>query len=529
MKQLIISKPILVLLLIIMLPLSLAQIEDYKYYKTVDTAGYTEPVWVNLDVSLLDHTESNGNDIRVYGNSELPYHIDYSNTLTKIPISEVVASSTQPNFRGEQYDTQNMIDGSVSTYYQNDFSIDSSSTTLLVNLPEVYLLSSLSLNFIEGPKNISVFAKINGNEVLVISPTSSSLSLNRIRTNQLRIVLGHSGSIKVKEMSILGESSARLLFKPDSVVTKIYYGKANDDVVDYNTDDLFSTTNTPGLSLSKQYLNPLFLGEVEGGLDDNCPDVDNPTQSDSDNDGVGDACDNCKFIQNTNQLDSDKDGIGDYCDNCRYKVNPDQLDKDLDGIGFVCDDEDGDQITNDLDNCLKGYNPNQQDVDRDGIGDVCEDDDGDNILNYLDLCKDIFDSSNLDTDKDSIGDACDNCPTLKNKDQKDTDKDGLGDVCEDDDFDGIANAIDNCKNVNNTNQIDWDKDGLGDACDNCPEIKNLNQNDIDRDGIGDVCDTQESRILENPTVVWSIMIIGAVVLVFLAFYMVKDNKPKNKQ
>lgn len=49
------------------------------------------------------------------------------------------------------------------------------------------------------------------------------------------------------------------------------------------------------------------------GLVDNCIDVSNPNQQDTDGDGVGDACDNCLTIANPNQLDSNEDGIGDAC------------------------------------------------------------------------------------------------------------------------------------------------------------------------------------------------------------------------
>ena len=53
----------------------------------------------------------------------------------------------------------------------------------------------------------------------------------------------------------------------------------------------------------------------DGIIEDNCPDVDNVDQKDSDSDGVGDACDNCIDQSNEDQLDTDGDGIGDVCDN----------------------------------------------------------------------------------------------------------------------------------------------------------------------------------------------------------------------
>ena len=54
--------------------------------------------------------------------------------------------------------------------------------------------------------------------------------------------------------------------------------------------------------------------------------VANTDQTDSDGDGIGDAC------ENLTDLDSDGDGVADEIDNCVLRANPDQADQDGDGV-----------------------------------------------------------------------------------------------------------------------------------------------------------------------------------------------------
>ena len=157
-----------------------------------------------------------------------------------------------------------------------------------------------------------------------------------------------------------------------------------------------------------------------------------PEPGDNDGDGVKDEVDNCINIRNGDQRDTDGDRLGDACDedsdgdgyfndgrepadNCPQVANPDQ------STNPCLEDPDGDSVPTYRDNCFDVHNPDQRNNDLrlqygDAEGDACDPDD----------------------DGDGRFDAADNCPLTENPDQTDADGDGLGYMCDADDTPNAA-------------------------------------------------------------------------------------------
>ena len=255
------------------------------------------------------------------------------------------------------------------------------------------------------------------------------------------------------------------------------------------------------------------------------------------------------FVNDPSQSDTDGDGVIDSIDECDstsgYTSNP-TTDHDADGCyDYTMDDDDDNDGVNDTnDRCIRGeigWNSSNKslDYDNDGCRDETEDsdDDNDGVLDIDDYClslpytstgitdhdSDGCKDSTEDTDDDDDGynDSIDSCPlgvvSWFSDNVTDYDSDGCRDYDEDtdDDSDTIPDVIDKCdytilgsETVDldgcDDDQRDSDNDGIVDSQDICRDtpieyILSINQDgcaDIDSDGVysnTDICPNSPSK------------------------------------
>ena len=241
------------------------------------------------------------------------------------------------------------------------------------------------------------YSNINNNEIGVrVEGDNTTLQRNQIKDNDTGVYSGNATNLQVHENNFKVGSGSDVSFNDQNSnsnpisASNNHWVNENNNICSYtgawwgagswsNFQGCAKITNlssseiggTSGDTQSLWSLDPDGDGfSVLTGTKDNCPTVSNPTQTDFDNDGSGDACD----------PDDDSDNRLDVADNCPLVYNPSQTDTDGDGMGDACDpfpndpqnDIDSDGISGDVDNCPLVYNPTQTDTDHDGMGDACD-------------------------------------------------------------------------------------------------------------------------------------------------------------
>lgn len=225
-----------------------------------------------------------------------------------------------------------------------------------------------------------------------------------------------------------------------------------------------------------------------------------PMPPDLDKDAIADATDNCVVVHNPDQTDTDQDGAGNACDPCptnAKKINPGTC-----GCAAEDKDSDWDKTLDCLDSCpldsnkklagICGCGVSDQDADKDNTADCKDKCPLDGIKTAPGTCG--CGLSDGDSDKDGTPDCKDTCPLDKKKILPGICGCGLADA--DSDADGQADCVDACTQ---DKMNDVDKDGICGNLDACPldPLKSKNtgscgcgiaDKDADTDGTADCKD-----------------------------------------
>jgi len=258
----------------------------------------------------------------------------------------------------------------------------------------------------------------------------------------------------------------------------------------YSNDEEIAAESDP----NDYYSTPGSSDTDEDGIADdldNCPDVPNSGQLDSDGDGSGNSCDS----------DNDNDGIIDEDDNCPLVSNTDQLNSDDDTLGNACDGDDDNDGVSDADELNAGTDPNNPDSDGDTYTDAEEAIAGSDPNDP----NSTPDSSGDDTDSDGIADELEGTYTTVGGETLSCVNPNFLTVYTAYDFDdtlGVVYSSSNFENLGNDNYLgclkgDVNHDGMVDGGDFTPLVSLYLKNKGHTDPLLSTADVNQDGFIDG--------------------------------
>jgi hypothetical protein len=242
---------------------------------------------------------------------------------------------------------ENLFDDNRLTTFRFDERIEANSpATILVDFGKLTSLHRIELwpTFSSDIKGMELRAGLNRDSLSTLkrqTEFSPLIDSDYAPTRWLEISLWGT-NVTLEDVNFFAKGEVKLYFtaEPDQRY-KVLYGDDNlnnnrfkSRVSEAQESDLQYGFSTPEFNA---FAAEDFDGDTILNIDDNCPLVSNKSQTDQDEDRIGDPCDNAVEVKNFSQLDVDRDGVADLIDNCKLMPNPDQKNRDNDEFGDECD------------------------------------------------------------------------------------------------------------------------------------------------------------------------------------------------
>jgi hypothetical protein len=242
-----------------------------------------------------------------------------------------------------------LSDGNYSTYIEFPAKGDTNKATTVFYFDKPIEASSLYFtldNNVALPQAISISTITDGKEYIVqreVRPQGTYVVFPKTKSAVWKVSFSYVQPLRIAEMKINDLSQVKKLTGLRFLAQKDKSYNVYFDADRYVTSSTKESGNLSGdagvvrYAAGNEVLNPNYK-PADSDLDsvpdlaDNCTNIKNTDQKDSNGNFLGDACedddrdgrvnsnDNCPQIPNGAQTDTDKDNIGDVCDNFENRV-----------------------------------------------------------------------------------------------------------------------------------------------------------------------------------------------------------------